>query len=196
MDSSLLFSDHIDYIISKAKLRASQILRCFVSKDAGILTRAFVTYVRPLLEYCSPIWSPCTITAINKLESVQRVFTKRLCSMSSMNYDDQLQWLGLERLELRRLHADLITCYKIINNIVAVPFHSSFKFAVSTNTRGHPLKLMLPESRVNARAHAVPVRVITVWNRLPTYVVLASSLLSFKNSLKNVDLTYTLFGRI
>jgi len=27
-------------------------------------------------------------------------------------------------------------------------------------------------------------------------VVLAPSLLSFKNSLKNVDLTYTLFGKI
>ena len=55
---------------------------------------------------------------------------------------------------------------------------------------------MLPESRVNARAHAFPVRVVTVWNRLPTHVVLASSLLSFKNSLKTVDLTYTLFGKI
>ena len=73
--------------------------------------------------------------------------------------------------------------------------YSFFKFAVSTNTRGHPLKLMLPESRVNARAHAFPVRVITVWNRLPTHVVLAPSLLSFKNSLKNVDLTYTLIGK-
>ena len=103
--------------------------------------------------------------------------------MSTINYDDRLQSLGLDRLELRRLHADLITCYKIINNMVAVPFNSFFKFAVSTNTRGHPLKLMLPESQVNARAHAFPVRVITVWNRLLTYVVLASSFLSFKNSL-------------
>ena len=153
-------------------------------KDAGILTRTFVTYVRPLLEYCSPVLSPCTITAVNKLESVQRVFTKMLCGMSTINYDDRLQSLGLDRLELRRLHADLITGYKIINNMVAVSFNSFFKFAVST-TRGHPLKLMLPESRVNARAHAFPVRVrpITVWNRLPTHVVLASSLLSFKNSL-------------
>jgi len=100
-----------------------------------------------------------------------------------MNYDDRLQSLGLERLELRRLHADLITCYKIINNLVAVPFHSFFKFAVSTNTRGHPLKLMLPESRVNIHAHAFPVRVITVRSRLPTDVILASSLLSLKNSL-------------
>jgi len=33
------------------------------------------------------------------------------------------------------------------------------------------------------RAHAFPVRVITVWNRLPADVVLASSLLLFKNRL-------------
>jgi len=51
--------------------------------------------------------------------------------MSTMNYGDLLRSLGLERLELRRLHADLLTCYKIINNMVAVPFHSFFKFAVS-----------------------------------------------------------------
>jgi len=31
----------------------------------------------------------------------------------------------------------------IINNIVAVPFDSLFKFAANTNTRGHPLKLYL-----------------------------------------------------
>ena len=161
-----------------------------------ILTRAFITYVRPLLEYCSPVWSPCSITAINKLESVQRAFTKRLRGMSSMNYDDRLKLLGLERLELRRLHTDLITCYKIINNLVAVQFDSLFKFAANTNTRGHSLKLLLPDSRVNARAHAFPVRVVTVWNRLPVDVVRSSSLLAFKNSLKNIDLSYTLFGKM
>jgi len=41
----------------------------------------------------------------------------------------------------------------------------------------------------------VPVHVITVWNRLPADVVLLSYLLSFKNRLKSVDLTYTLFGK-
>jgi len=49
-----------------------------------------------------------------------------------MNYDDRLKLLGLERLELRRLHTDLITCYKIINNLIAVQFDSLFKFAVDT----------------------------------------------------------------
>jgi len=45
--------------------------------------------------------------------------------MATMSYDDRLKLLGLDRFELRRLHADLTTCYKIINNIVAVPFEST-----------------------------------------------------------------------
>jgi len=53
--------------------------------------------------------------------------------MSTMSYDDRLNLLGLDRLELRRLCTDLITCYKIINNIVVVPFYAFFKFAATNN---------------------------------------------------------------
>ena len=97
-DSVLSFADHIDGIIFKAKQRANQILRCFVSNDKWVLTKAFAVLVRPLLEYCSPVWSPC------KLESVQRMFTKRLPGMMTLSYDARLQLLGLERFELRRIH--------------------------------------------------------------------------------------------
>ena len=105
---------------AKAKLRANHIIRCFLSKDCYILTKAFTTYVRPLLEYCSPVWSPCYITLINKLESVQRIFTKRLNGLSSLAYNNRLTVLGLERLEMRRLKVDLLTCFKIVHNYVDV----------------------------------------------------------------------------
>jgi len=49
-----------------------------VSRDNGLLVRAFVTYVRPILEYNSIIWSPSLVRDIEQLEKVQRRFTKRL----------------------------------------------------------------------------------------------------------------------
>ena len=61
-----------------------------------------------MLEYCSPVWSPYYIGNISKLESVQRTFTKRLTGMRSLSYDNRLKALGLERLELRRLHMDYL----------------------------------------------------------------------------------------
>ena len=35
--------------------RSRMILKCFHSRDRVLLTKAFCTYVRPILEYCSPI---------------------------------------------------------------------------------------------------------------------------------------------
>ena len=76
VDSSLSFSEHINNIVVRAKQRASLLLRCFLSKDTSVLTKAFTVYVRPLLEHCSSAWSPSTVGNISKLESVQRSFTE------------------------------------------------------------------------------------------------------------------------
>jgi len=195
VNSVLSFSEHINNVVAKAKQRTSLLLRSFVSKDAMLLTKAFIVYIRPMLEYSSPVWSPCYIGNINKLESVQRTFTKRLTGMRSLSYDNRLKALGLERLELRRLYIDLITCYKIIHGQISIPFDSFFEFSTHRGTRGHPLKLFYPDPRVSVRAHCFPVRVIMLWNRLPVSVVLAENILLFKKLLRQTDFSYAMLGR-
>ena len=58
-------------VAHKAHVRASLILRTFVFRDIDILTKAFTTYVRPILEYYTPVWSPDTACNMNKIESCQ-----------------------------------------------------------------------------------------------------------------------------
>ena len=70
----------------------------------SILVKAYVTYVRPLLEYAVHVWSPHQLEDIARIESVQRRFTKRLSGLSNDNYSSRLETLGLKSLELRRLH--------------------------------------------------------------------------------------------
>jgi len=45
-------------------------------------------------------------------------------------------------------------------------------------TRGHPLKLFYPDPRVSVRAHCLPIRVISLWNRLPASIVSAGTFLN------------------
>ena len=184
VDSSLSFCVHINNIVVRVKQRANLLLKCFLSKDSSVLTKAFIVYVRPILEYCSYVWSPSTVGNINKLESVQRSFTKSLAGMHSLSYADRLKALGLERLEL---HADLIMCYKIVHGLVSIPFESFCELSLQQNTHGHSLKLFYfyPDCRVS-----FPVRVISLWNRLPSSTVLAENTLQFKTSLKAIDLSY------
>ena len=60
-----------------------------------MLVRAFVTYVRPILEYNNIVWSPNLIRDIEQVEEVQRRFTKRLFGMRCLSYDERLHRLGL-----------------------------------------------------------------------------------------------------
>ena len=109
-----------------------------------------------------------------KTDSIQRTFTKRLTGMRSLSYDNRLKALGLERLELRRLHVDLITCYNIIHGHISIPFGSSFEFSTHRGTRRHLFKSFYPDPRVSVRTHCFPIRVIMLWNRLPASIVLLS----------------------
>jgi hypothetical protein len=51
-----------------------------------VLFKAFTVYVRPVLEYCSSVWNPCYYGDINKIESVQRRFTKYLAGLKDCSY--------------------------------------------------------------------------------------------------------------
>jgi ribonucleases P/MRP protein subunit RPP40 len=98
IDNSLKFKSHINSIVAKANSRACLIHKCFVTRDIPTLVRAFKTYVRPLLEYASTVWSPSCVTSI---ESVQRKFTKRLLGCRQLDYATRLAKLDLQSLELR-----------------------------------------------------------------------------------------------
>ena len=100
IDTNLTFSTHINIIVARAHARANLIHKCFLSKDQRVLTKAFVTYVRPILEYVSVMWSPYHIKEISKVESVQRRFTKRIAGLRNMSYTDRLDALQLESLEM------------------------------------------------------------------------------------------------
>ena len=67
IDKDLIFNTHINNFAHHAHYRAYAINKCFVSRDRSTLLRAFITYVRPLLEYASPVWSPQSAGLIKPL---------------------------------------------------------------------------------------------------------------------------------
>jgi len=46
--------------------------------------------------------------------------------MKSLSYNRRLLQLGLPRLELRRLHLDLVFCYKVVFGLVSVNLNDFF----------------------------------------------------------------------
>ena len=187
VDSSLKFSSHVDNVVTKNQ-RLGILFRGFSTRHSDFLLRAYKTYIRPILEYCSSIWSPYLIKDIDKLERVQRFFTRRLPSLKLYSYSERLKILKLEPLELRRLKADLTMYYKILNGLVDLDAAKFFVLDRNVhNTRTNGVKLVKPVSRSSHHSNVFSHRCINCWNALPPDIVSASSLPSFKYRLDKFD---------
>ena len=196
INSTLKFNEHIDIIVAKAKSRAYLIRKCFISRNPEMLMQAFNIYVRPLLESASSVWSPQYIGGIEKVESVQRRFTKRLRGFTDLDYPSRLAALGQFSLEKRRLVQDLVLTYKILFGLLDVDSSKFFTLRSrnGTKTRGNPYKIIASNCRINARQHYFSERITPIWNSLPPSVVDFNSLSSFKRTISNVSLNlYTKF---
>ena len=185
LDDQLTFSKHINSIVQKASCRSCLIFKSFTSRNQDVLVRAFTTYVRPLLEYCSQIWTPSSIKEIKAIESVQRRFTKKIPGLFNFSYDERLQTLKLERLEVRRIKADLILCYKIVFGL----YKTNIKLELISNqcnTRGHHFRIKLPQVKTNSQKHYFNYRAAKIWNELPNNTDF-SELGRFVKNISNID---------
>jgi hypothetical protein len=187
IDCDLRFKQHINNIVAKAHQRACLILRCFKSRNVDILFRAFIVYVRPLLEYCASVWSPCYIADILKIESVQRRFTKRLKAMWFKPYCARLNILKSDSLQVRRLKADLTMMFKILNGLVDISSNIFTPALFSINLRRHNKHLLKPIVNRNCRAFSFACRHINIWNSLPNTVVNCNSVNTFKQYLNKIN---------
>jgi len=124
IDGKLRFDKHIANIVSNAHSRAVLIRCCFKSRDSCLLFRAFTEFVRPLLEYCSPVWNPHYHCDIEKIESVQRRFTKYIGGFKNLSHREHLLRLNAETLELRRLKSDLTLTYRTVYGYCGLKFAS------------------------------------------------------------------------
>ena len=168
------------------------LFRGFISRNFNVFRQAYITYIRPLLEYASNVWSPHLLMHINSLERVQRHFTKRIAELHDLSYQERLAMLNLETLEYRRLTSDLTLYYKIFHNLT--PWDPSEVFTLSIplynlHSVSHSFNIRKPLCRIKIYENHFFNRCISAWNSLPSYVVESKSLTLFKRNLKIIDLS-------
>jgi len=190
MCKNLSKSEHIQSIRSKANSKSGLILRSFKTRNQGFLKKLFCTFVRPIVEYATPAWNPYLISDIINVESVQRSFTRRIPSISTLNYPDRLQILDIKSLEERRLKADLVELFKIISNKSGLKFEDFLAYNNNFGTRSeHFLQINIKFSKTNLGKHSFFNKSVFVWNSLPDIIVNSPSIATFREKLADFDLT-------
>ena len=116
------------------------------------------------------------------IENVQRRAARLVRSRNNLSYPERLRTLGMPTLEYRRLRADIVQVYKILNDIDKVDRTKLFPLVSYSRTRGHPIQLYKEKPRLNVRANSFSNRVVNT-RKHPENVVMAPSLNAFKGRL-------------
>jgi len=171
---------------SKANQVLGMIRRTIRHKSKDILLPLYKTLVRPLIEYCTPAWSPhyCKVKAL--LEKVQHRFTRLIPGLKNMEYHERLDKLQLWTLEQRRNRADLIELFKIHKGLSDIKILDMFEPVNDQRTRGHSLKLKKHYCHLDLRKFFFSERVVSWWNALDEEAVSAKTVNSFKNHLQRI----------
>lgn len=124
VDSKLTFNAHIDYIANRANKLLGYIRRTTVPfSNPRCLVILYTALVRSIIEYCSVIWAPFYQIHSNRLERIQKKFIRTLCfkfgiTYKSDNYDVLAGYFSLQPLAKRRVFADLMFAFKVLNGII------------------------------------------------------------------------------
>ena len=158
----------------------------YIVRSVEFKSREVMLKLYNALEYCVKFWSPCYKKDIAALERVQRRATRIIPGLKGMSYVDRLKELNLFSLEQRRLRGDLIQTFKILKGIDNVDPGDFFDLKKETRNRGHKWRLDKGAFRTENRRHFFTQRIVRVWNQLPSNVVEADTLGSFKKLLDEI----------
>ena len=101
-----------------------------------------------------------------------------------LSYEDRLKILQLPSLEFRQFRGDLIQTYNIARNIYDHEIVANlFSFSKNERLRGHCYKITKFYYNKVQYKHFFTNRVTNHWNNLPSHIVEADSLNSFKNTI-------------
>ena len=175
---------HVERIVREANGLLKRIRMAFEYMDGEMMKKLICTMIRPKLEYAETVWSPHKKKNIRKLERVQRAATKMVPELKDMTYEERLKVLDLPTLEQRRERGDLISIYKIVSGMDKTG--EELLTVEGRAMRGHNKRIRKERFRRDIKKFSFPHRVVDVWNGLPSKLVDAVSVHSFKEQL---DLT-------
>lgn len=167
MDNNMNFRSHIDGIVTKSARLLGFLKRS--SRGFKLVRTKIVLYnalVRSNLEFASVVWNPFYAVQSQRVESIQRAFTKHLAYTSGeisprCPYEQRIQCYKMNSLRDRRLMQDLLFFFKLLNNkLDCMKLVESVGLKVPYNIPRHPITNLYhtPATRTNIGVNSPLVR--------------------------------------
>ena len=185
--SDLRWSDHITDISNKSSKLINIMKSLKFTLDRKTLETIYTSFIRPILEYGSQVWSGCTVQDEEKLECIQlnaaRIVTGAMHGTSTAKIYEETGWLTLSK---RREISKLTLMYKLVHNLVPDALCSILSTA-SPDTGNYTTRQQFDLPHFRARTDLFDKSffpsTVRLWNQLPLEIRNSDSIQKFKSSI-------------
>ena len=172
LSESLNWKSHVLDVKNKANRTLGFVKRNLYMCPERVKAQAYISLVRPKMEYASAVWDPFRAYQIKWLEQVQRGaarFVTQTYSREEGCVTRALDHLGWPTLEQRRYQSRLKLLHKSLNNEAAINIPPYVHHQSSLKTRSsHPMKFIPLQTSCDTYKYSFWPRTISDWNKLPS----------------------------
>ena len=160
----LNWKQHVENISKSANKALGFLRRNLRINSVKAKEQAYLTYVRPILEYSCTVWDPYRIYQQRQLEMVQRRAARFVCNRyrQTSSVTNMMAGLDWEPLIKRRRAFRMIMFYKMHSGLVAI--HPTLYLTPRQYHTSH--KYYIPHSRIDQHAFSFFPSTVRLWNKL------------------------------
>lgn len=189
IDDRLSWGVHIDEYLCKkvaSAIGALKRVRPFVTQAVAV--QIYKALILPYFDYCSAVWDGLSNRLADKVQKLQnraaRVILRASYDTRSSDLRNRLRW---DSLCVRRIKLKAILMFKSIHGLAPSYLQNLFS-ARHTNyhLRNSEQRLTLPRPRTDYCKRSFSYSGAKIWNELPVYVRLSTSLAQFKRKINQL----------
>ena len=186
IDNKLDWNKHIATVAASGQSKLAFLNRNLKGCPKKLRDTAYISLIRPILEYSCSVWHPHKKSNKDKIEKVQR----RAARFVSNNFrhkasvSEMLHDLGWQSLDGRRQDQRLVLFYKIINGLASVETEDILTPADSSTRKNHSFKFKHLQANCDSYRFSFFPATISSWNNFLFGIEKVDSVAGFKLKLK------------
>ena len=113
------FDDHVDKVCAKVNQKAGWILRTFKCRTTWFMKLMWKTLIQGHIDYCSQLYQPVRSGKLQRIEDLQKSYTKKIPELKNMNYWERLNSLKMNSQQRRYERYRIIYTCKVLEGSVS-----------------------------------------------------------------------------
>jgi hypothetical protein len=192
LTSNLHWGEHVNNVVKSGQKSLNFVMRNLRGTTPKVREKAYISMVRPILEYASSAWDPHSQENIGAIEKVQRRAARKVLNRYGPRESptEMIKAMGWETLEGRRAMCKVRNMFKAITGYTAWNgITQRLVKATHSGRMDHSCKLQHRGSNTNIGKYSFLSTATQLWNKLPGCVVKPwpENVNTLKLRLKNVN---------